>query len=178
MKKITALLMAIAIVFTFTGCSTKQASAKKEKQNRLDEIINRGYITIATEPYFAPNEFIDSTKDGDEKYVGSDIELAKYIAEQLGVECRIVPLEFTAVLSSVTEGKYDLAISALAYSPSRAEAMNMSKGYYFDKDTEGYGMLVRIEDTDKYTNAKSMEDAVIVVQSGSVQEALDRKSVV
>lgn len=70
----------------------------------MEEILQRGYIEVATEPYFAPNEFIDSTKSGDEQYVGSDIELAKYIAEKLGVELKVVPLEFSAVLSSVTEG--------------------------------------------------------------------------
>ena len=37
----------------------------------------------------------------------------------------------------MTEGKYDLAISALAYTPERAEAMNLSNGYYFD-DEEGW----------------------------------------
>lgn len=155
-----------------TGASTEAASkeAKAEKPaNRLEEILQRGYIEVATEPYFAPNEFIDSTKSGDEQYVGSDIELAKYIAEKLGVELKVVPLEFSAVLSSVTEGKYDLAISALAYTPERAEAMNMSKGYMFNQ-TDGYGLLVRAEDVDKYPDAASLEDAVIVVQSGSLQE--------
>ena len=34
--------------------------------NRLNDILERGYIEIATEPYFAPNEFIDPTKSGDE----------------------------------------------------------------------------------------------------------------
>ena len=68
-------------------------------------------MTVATEPYFAPNEFIDPTKTGDEMYVGSDIEFAKYIGEKLGVEVKIVPLEFTEVLTSVQQGKYDIAIS-------------------------------------------------------------------
>lgn len=156
-----------------TGGSSAAESSKESKAdkpaNRLEEILQRGYIEVATEPYFAPNEFIDSTKSGDEQYVGSDIEMAKYIADKLGVELKIVPLEFSAVLSSVTEGKYDLAISALAYTPERAEAMNMSKGYMFDQ-TDGYGFLVRAEDVDKYPDAASFEDAVIVVQSGSLQE--------
>ena len=82
--------------------------------NRLNDILERGYIEIATEPYFAPNEFIDPTKSGDEAYVGSDIELANYIGESLGVEVRIKPMDFTSVLGSITTGKYDLAISALA----------------------------------------------------------------
>ena len=166
MKKLIALLLAFILTLSFTACSSGEA----EYANRLEEIKARGVITVATEPYFAPNEFIDPSKEGDAQYVGADIELAQYIADSLGVELQIVPLEFTAVLSSVAEGKYDLAISALAYKPDRAEAMNLSKGYYFDEDTEGYGMLCRSEDVDKYPTAADMKDAVIVVQAGSLQQ--------
>ena len=109
----------LTLVFVLGGCGESKA-----ENQRLNEILERGYLTVTTEPYFAPNEFIDPSKEGDERYVGADIELAKYIADQLGVECRIVPLDFTTVLSSVTEGKYDIAISALAYKPDRAENMN------------------------------------------------------
>ena len=166
MKKLIALLLTFTMLFTFTACGGE----KTEYANRLEEIKARGVLTVATEPYFAPNEFIDPSKEGDEKYVGADIELAQYIADKLGVELQIVPLEFTAVLSSVAEGKYDLAISALAYKPDRAESMNLSKGYYFDEDTEGYGMLCRTGDVDKYPTAESMKDAVVVVQAGSLQQ--------
>ena len=103
------------------------ASETTGSNNRLNEILERGYIEIATEPYFAPNEFIDPTKSGEEAYTGSDVELAKYIGEALGVEVRLKPMDFTSVLGSITTGKYDLAISALAYTPARAETMNLSK---------------------------------------------------
>lgn len=113
------------------------ASETTGSNNRLNEILERGYIEIATEPYFAPNEFIDPTKSGEEAYTGSDVELAKYIGEALGVEVRLKPMDFTSVLGSITTGKYDLAISALAYTPARAETMNLSKGYYFgDEDPQ------------------------------------------
>lgn len=167
MKKLTALFLSLVMMLAMTACSSENNT---EYASRLEEIKARGVLTVATEPYFAPNEFIDPAKEGDEKYVGADIELAKYIADKLGVDLQIVPLEFTAVLSSVSEGKYDLAISALAYKPDRAEAMNLSKGYYFDEDTEGYGMLCRREDVDKYPTAADMKDAVIVVQAGSLQQ--------
>ena len=165
-KRLMTGVLAFTMAAALCGCGAKEET---KAANRLDAILERGYIEVATEPYFAPNEFIDTSKTGDEQYVGSDIEMAKYIADKLGVELKIVPLEFSAVLSSITEGKYDLAISALAYTPERAEAMNMSKGYYFD-ETEGYGLLVREEDVDKYPDAASLEDAVIVAQSGSLQE--------
>jgi polar amino acid transport system substrate-binding protein len=122
------------------------------------------------EPYFAPNEFIDPSKQGDEQYVGSDVELAKYIADKLGVKLQLVPLDFTTVLSSITEGKYDLAISALAYTPARAEAMNLSKGYYFSKSSKGYGLIIRTEDADKIKSPADLTDKIVVAQSGSIQE--------
>ena len=168
-KRITALVLALVFALALTACGG--GSKAEQPANRLEAIKARGYIEVCTEPYFAPYEFIDSSKQGDEQYVGMDIEIAKYIAEKLGVELRLVPLEFSAVLASVTEGKYDLAISALAYSPTRAESMNLSKGYRFDEnESSNYGLLVREEDADKYPTAESLAFAVIVTQSGSVQE--------
>ena len=172
MKKNLKMILLVMFIFSVTlvlssGCTKKAAN---ETSNRLEDIINRGYIEVVTEPYFAPNEFIDPTKSGSEQYVGSDIELAKYIADKLGVELKIIPLEFAAVLSSITEGKYDLAISALAYTPARAEAMIMSKGYYFSEDSPGYGLLIRKEDEDSIRNAEDLADKTVVAQSGSLQE--------
>lgn len=161
------------------AAKTGSQSAHRDSsgQNRLEQIKSRGYIEIATEPYFAPNEFIDPSKNGNEKYVGSDIELANYIAGELGVECRIVPLDFTSVLSSVTEGKYDMAISALSYTPARAEAMELSKGYYFDSESVQYGLMVRNENLEAIKNVEDLAGRAIVVQSGSIQEMFANEQV-
>ena len=172
--KLLAVLLAIStMVGMISGCSADNTTAKTETtepKNRLEAILKRGYIEVATEPYFAPYEFIDPSKKGNEQYVGSDIVLAQYIADELGVELRIVPLEFSAVLSSITEGKYDLAISALSFTPARAEAMNMSKGYYFAEGGDGHGLLIRIEDAENIKGPEDIADKVIVAQSGSLQE--------
>ena len=160
------------------GCSSSaQAAGMKETEtaaqeggNRLEEIKERGYLEVAMEPYLAPFEFIDPGKTGDEMYVGADVELAKYIADKLGVECRIIPLEFAAVLSSVTEGKYDMAISGLAYTPARAEAIEMSKGYFYGTDEALYGILVSDELIEGIKTKEDLKDKTVVVQSGSIQE--------
>ena len=174
MKKVFAILLAMIMVFSLAACSSGGGSEASgdtaEPANRLEAIKARGYIEMATEPYFAPYEFIDSSKSGDEQYQGLDIELGKYIAEKLGVELRIVPLEFSAVLASITEGKYDFAASALAYSPGRAENMNMSKGYRFSDEVASYGFLVREDMIDSIKTADDTADLVLVTQSGSVQE--------
>ena len=177
-KLITILLLTVLVAGLISGCTSNASNpAKTESSSRLDAIKERGYLEVVMEPYFAPFEFIDPSKEGQEQYVGSDVELAKYIADKFGVELRIVPLEFGAVLSSITEGKYDLAISALAYTPARAEAMNMSKGYYYPKDNPGYGLLIRKEDATVIKGPEDVKDKIIVAQSGSLQELLVNEQV-
>ena len=171
MKKFSAFMMALVLLLTCTACGN---SGGKNK-DRLDQIKEKGVLELCTEPYFAPYEFIDPSKTGDDQYQGVDIELAKYIAAKLGVELKITALDFTAVLAGVTDGKYDMAISAIAYSPARAEAMRMSDVY--QSSNTGYGFLVRTEDADKYTSVEDLKDAVVITQSGSVQEALYKQYV-
>lgn len=171
MKKIFAMVLALAMILSCAACG----GSSKAKGDLLEEIKAQGYIELCTEPYFAPFEFVDPSKTGDDQYVGVDIEIAKYIAEKIGVELRIVPLDFTAVLAGIADGKYDMAISAIAYSPSRAEAMRLSNVY--KPNSGGYGFLTRTEDVDKYTSVEDLKDAVVITQSGSVQESLYNQNV-
>ena len=161
-----AFLLAAILVLGCTACGSK----KDEGNDRLAQIKEKGYIELCTEPYFAPFEYVDPTKTGDDQYQGMDMEVAKYIADKLGVDLKITALDFTAVLAGVADGKYDFAISAIAYSPERAEAMRLSDVYY--ATNTGYGFIVRSEDVGKYTDIDSLKDAVVITQSGSVQEAL------
>ena len=171
MKKIFAMVLALAMILSCAPCG----GSSKAKDDLLEEIKAQGYIELCTEPYFAPFEFVDPSKTGDDQYVGVDIEIAKYIAEKIGVELRIVPLDFTAVLAGIADGKYDIAISAIAYSPSRAEAMRLSNVY--KPNSGGYGFLTRTEDVDKYSSVEDLKDAVVITQSGSVQESLYNQNV-
>ena len=166
MKKMIAFLLAAILVLGCTACGSK----KDEGNDRLAQIKAKGYIELCTEPYFAPFEYVDPTKTGDDQYQGMDLEVAKYIADKIGVDLKITALDFTAVLAGVADGKYDFAISAIAYSPERAEAMRLSDVYY--ATNTGYGFIVRSEDGGKYTDIDSLKDAVVITQSGSVQEAL------
>lgn len=165
LKKWTTIVLTALLLLCCAACGSKEDS-----KDRLEQIKEKGYIELCTEPYFAPFEYVDPTKNGDEQYQGMDIEVAKYIADKIGVELKITALDYTAVLSGVADGKYDFAISAIAYSPARAEAMRLSDVYYATND--GYGFIVHSQDADKYNSLESLKDAVVITQSGSVQEAL------
>ncbi|MDL2289083.1 amino acid ABC transporter, partial [Oscillospiraceae bacterium OttesenSCG-928-F05] len=68
MKKRVLALVCVAALFLmlFSGC---------QSADRLESIMAKGKITMATSPDFAPYEFIDLSKEGPESFVGADIEL-------------------------------------------------------------------------------------------------------
>ncbi len=91
------------------------------------------------------------------------------------MELRIVPLEFSALLAGMSEGKYDMAISALAYSPERGGKYESVQGLLFRRSRLWLPGEAREEN--RYDSIDSLKDAVVVTQSGSVQEALYREQV-
>lgn len=160
-KKLVAVLMAVVALGALSGA----AFAK----NRLERVLEAGKIVLCTEPYFAPYEYIDNTREGQAQYRGSDIELAKFIADRMGVELEIVPLTWDALLAGITQGKYDIAISGMSYTPLRARSLEMSKGY---KPGADQGIMVRKEDADKYKTWDDFDGKTVAYHSGTLQEQL------
>ena len=143
-----------------------------DAEGRLLAIKEAGKLVVATEPYFAPQEFIDPSLSGQEQYVGADMELARLIAERMGVELEIVPMEFTKVLSAVSEGEVDLAISALAFTPARAQTMELSKGYYYTSGEDTNSLMIREADKNRIKSISDLSGRKLIAQRGSLQESL------
>jgi len=158
MKRFAALLLAL---MAFSGAAFAE--------NRLEKVRKAGEVVVCTEPYFAPYEFLDNTKTGQDAIRGSDIELAKYIADKLGVKLKLVPLSFEAVLAGIAQGKYDLAISGIAYTPKRAQSLELSISY---KPDAGHSLMVRKEDAEKYQSFADFDGKQVGYHSGTLQEQL------
>ena len=137
----------------------------------LARIQERGVLRVATEPYFPPQEFIDPAFDGQDRYRGADMELARLIADRMGVDLQIVEMEFTDVLPAVANDECDLAISALSFTPARAATVTMSKGYYFS-DAPKTVIMIRESDAESITTVDDMAGKILAAQQGSLQEAM------
>ena len=138
----------------------------------LADIRQAGVLRVATEPFFPPQEFIDPDIEGQDGYVGADMELARLIARRMGVTLQIVPMDFSEVLGAVSDGSCDLTISALSYTPGRAAQITFSKGYYYADSRAGSGLMIRAADSGRISGVASLEGRNIAAQSGSLQEAL------
>ena len=162
-------LKTAVVIATVVSVTASMAGIANAAQNRLEKILEEGKITNVCEPYFAPYEFIDNSKSGQDQFRGADMELARYIANELGVELEIVPLEWSAVLTGVTSGKYDMACAGLGYTEERKQNMELSDIYVPGDD---HGLLVRAEDLDKYNTLEDFAGKKVGFQNGTIQEML------
>ena len=174
MKKGFKLISAFLVSFMIMMSSVMPAFADETDTSTtgdlLDKIQERGELIVGTSPDFPPNEFIDSTKTGQAQYVGSDIELAKYIAKKMGVKLTIKAASFDTVLANLQTEEIDLAITGLAYTPARAQQMEMSIGYNMTEDTGGQAVIIAKKDADKYKKLTDLTGLKVAAQQGSIQQ--------
>ncbi len=159
-KKILSVTLGAALlVAAMSGCSSSQ--------NRLEKIKASGKLVLATSPDFAPLEFEDLSS-GEKQYVGSDIELAKYIAEKLGVELEINAMDFSAVQAAIPSGQADIAIAGFAKTEERAENMELSVPFNITEDG-GQTLLVAQGEGANFASAEDFAGLQIGAQNGSLQ---------
>ena len=131
------------------------------------ETVTDGKLTVATSPDFAPYEFYSIDDDGNPTLAGFDMDLAKYIADKMGLELEVVPMDVDGVLSGLALKNVDLGMAGLSPDPAREDAMEFSDLYY-----QGGQSFVTVKD--KADQFKSLEDAnnkdySIGAQTGSIQ---------
>ena len=173
MKKITKLvciLLCIAMVASLCACGS--SSDKQEAQNALEKIKADGVLTVALSPDYAPMEFVDASKSGQEQYIGFDVMLAKYIADYIGVDLTIEAMGFDACQTAVYTATVPISISGWSWTEERAENYNLSDYYYAgDNETEQV-ILVRAADTEKYKTPADFAGLDVGAQVASLQMQL------
>ncbi len=184
MKKLLAMLLALVMTMGLMACGAQPDTsntdgdaaggdtAVTEPANALEKIKADGVLTVALSPDFSPMEFVDSSKTGQDQYVGFDITLAKYIAENLGVELVIEPMGFDASQTAVYTGSVPMSISGYSWTEERAQNYELSDYYYAGENETRQALLVKKENADKYTSPEDLAGQDVGAQNASLQMQL------
>ena len=163
MKKLVCMLLAVLTVFALCACG---GSGEK---SALQEIKDSGVLTVALSPDFSPMEFVDSSKSGQEQYVGFDVMLAQFIAEELGVKLEIQAMSFDACQTAVSTASVPMSISGFSWTEERAENFELSDYYYAGENETEQVLLIRKADADKYKSAEDFDGVDVGAQNASLQ---------
>ncbi len=182
-KKLLVLLMAGIMIFAVVACSTPAEEAPVDEtpvaeepaaeMTKLDEIKESGKLVLGTSADYPPYEF-HMLKDGEDTIVGFDIEIAKAIAKDLGVELEIKDMAFNGLLPALEAGGVDLVIAGLTPTEERALSIDFSMVYY----TAIQGVMLNVENADLITTVEDLTGKIVGVQKGTTQEQIAMEQIV
>ena len=180
MKKMIASILAILMLCgCMAGCTQADNGTTETYytvsgnfKNTSVKTITEGKLTVAISPDFAPMEFVDPTKTGQDMYVGFDVILANYIADELGLELVLMPMDFYACQTAVYAGIVDMSISGYSWTEDRAENANLS-AYYYAGDNENEQVLITLKANENlFDTAEKLAGQKIGAQNASLQQSL------
>ena len=173
MKKLFALILAILMVLSMAACGGKTDAPPADKDDApAIKTVTPGVLTVAISPDFAPMEFVDPTKEGQEMFVGFDVTLAKYIADSLGLELMIMPMSFDACQTAVYAGTVDMSVSGFSWTEERAENYNISNYYHAGDNEDEQCLITLASNGDKFATLEGLAGAKIGAQNASLQQSL------
>ncbi len=164
-KKLFATILVAAMALNMIACGGSK-SADKAADSGIST-VTAGKLTVATSPDFAPYEFYAVDESGTPQLAGFDIALAQYIADYLGLELEVVPVDFDGVLMELQTKSVDIGLAGLSPDPKRDSIMDFSDVYY-----EGGQSFVCVQaNKDKFTSLEDTNNAEyeIGAQTGSIQ---------
>ncbi|WP_317366874.1 transporter substrate-binding domain-containing protein [uncultured Tyzzerella sp.] len=168
----------LLLAITLFGCSkSTNPNEQLKEDNSLSKIKERGHLIIGTSADYAPREF-HMVIDGKDTIVGYDIDIAKEIAKDMGVELKIKDMSFEGLLPALNAEHVDMVVAGMVPTPERLEAVDFSITYGKSTDVnDGQKLVIKTKDKDLYTSIESLTDKKLGVQKSGLQEQIAKSQV-
>ena len=162
MKRAIIILLAAVLLLSVVGC-----------QKKADKVL-----TVAISPDFAPMEFVDTSKTGQDQYVGFDVTLANYLAGELGLALEIKPMSFDACQTAVQLGSVDMSISGFSWTAEREENYLLTD-YYIAGENETQQSVITLKAKEgTATQPEDFSGWKVGAQAASLQEKLVQEALI
>ena len=155
MKKITALVMAVAMMLTMVVCSASASDAT------VPSGVEDGVLTVAMECAYAPYNWTQSDDSNGAVPIsnvpgsyanGYDVMIGKKIAEANGWELEVIQSDWDSLVPGIQTGKFDAVIAGQSMTAERSEQVDFAGPYF-------YATIVCVTKADsKFANAASIAD--------------------
>lgn len=165
LNKIIAVITISTLAISVIGCGKQKGSGN------LEDIKKNGKLVIGTSADYPPYEF-HKIIDGKDEIVGFDIDIAKEVAKDLGVELEIKDMDFDGLLVALQAGKVDMVFAGMTPDDERKQNADFSNIYY----TATHSFILRNGEEGAIKSFDDLKDKRIGVQKGSIQEGIAKEN--
>ena len=142
-----ALLSVVALALT--GCTAADTDTAASTDDSLTNVLDAGTLVIGTEGTYRPFSFHE---DGSGELTGYDVEVARAVANQMGVEAKFEETQWDAIFAGLTAGRWDTVANQVSRTPERIAAYEFSTPY-----TYSTGVIVVPADNTSITSFASLQ---------------------
>ncbi|WP_084077649.1 amino acid ABC transporter substrate-binding protein [Demequina sp. NBRC 110057] len=139
--------LVLAACSTDADEATSDSSAAAATDTSLTDVQDAGVIVVGTEGTYRPFTF---HADGSGDLTGYDVEVARAVADQLGVEVQFEETQWDALLTGLEAGRFDAVFNQVGITPEREGTYTFSTPYTYSN-----GVLVTTADN---TDIASFDD--------------------
>lgn len=170
LKRIIPLLLlpvlAILLMLPFFGQISALTNSTSDAQLEagVQEIVDRGVLRVGVKQDL-PNFGYRDPKSN--KYTGMEVEIAKKVAAELGVDIEFTPVTAQTRGALLDNDQLDMVIATFTITEERKELYNFTTPYY----TDAVGFLVR-KDSNIQSSWEALDGLTIGVTQGSIQWGL------
>ncbi len=195
-RQLTAVTLGATMIFSLAGCGTQEAASApaaeeaapaapaeeetaaaepeetvaeeavtEETEGSLDGALSGVTLKVGTSGLFAPFSYYD--EDGT-TLIGYDLDFLYALQDLLGfeIDSSVQAMDYSALTTSLAEGKLDMGMAALCATDERKEVMNFSDTYYDS------GQILCINTETSPAELKSVEDLksgdyIVAVEKGT-----------
>ncbi|MGB8000222.1 MAG: transporter substrate-binding domain-containing protein [Anaerobacillus sp.] len=150
---LVGMMLAIALV----ACGSSNESSESTGDSNSEKTLVMG-----TSADYPPFEYIDSAKGED--IIGFDVDIANYIADELGYQVEIKDMDFSGLITALSSERVDFVLAGMTPTEERKENVDFSEVYY----TANHMILSSADN--KISTPEELEGAKVGVQLGSIQE--------
>lgn len=149
-------MLATAILVMMIACNNNSSPANqaKEKESVIEQVQKRGVLRVGMST-FVPWAMKDKTGN----LIGFEIDVAKRLAKDTGVEVDFVPTKWSGIIPALITGKFDVIIGGMGIIPSRNLKVNFSIPY----DYTGMSIVAHKTIAAGFSRLEDFNSSIVVI---------------
>jgi len=150
------------------GTGLFPGGAEAAEKSVLDQAMERGVLRVGFDT-FVPW----AMKDKNGEYIGFEIDVARRLASDMGLNVEFVPTKWSGIIPSLLTGKFDIIIGGMGIQPARNLKVNFSNPYEFS----GMSMVANSQAAPGLTSLADFDkpELILAVKTGATSVAAAKK---
>lgn len=119
-------MFAVLLCMATTPALSKTIQQQLAQESTIEQVMQRGVLRVGMDTFLPW-----AMKDKNGKYIGFEIDVARQLADDMGVKVEFVPTKWAGIIPKLLTGEFDVIIGGMGITTKRALKVNFTQPYEY-----------------------------------------------